>query len=198
MGAMKLAIFLCLATLPVLAQTGVGGFTNKLAGISNSLPQPVQGRANPAPAGAQQVEQMRAACIAGRRSICGKVLKILPDGLVVESGYTNLLRAPLDHSWLVPGTVTASRAPDRVENNTPGSVCTGLVVLTHLPKSRRAKVKNYDYVIIEAYPAGHYTYTSVGNLQRTVRRFSASLEAAVKLNLQAEENQMPAHAAEVK
>lgn len=195
---MKFAMLFCLMTLPALAQSRVGDVTQQPAAISNAPPPPVQSQIHPAPPTAQQVEQMRAACIAGRRSVCGKVLKILPDGLVVESGYTNLLRAPLDHSWLVPGTVTASRAPNLVEGNTPGSICAGLVVLTHLPKSRRAKVKTYDYVIIEAYPAGRYTYTSVGSLQHTVRRFSASLETAVKLDLQADENKALAHAAEGK
>jgi len=198
MEFMKFAVFFFLATLPALAQTNVGGFTNRLDVIPSSSPQPAQSQTNQNPSIAQLVEQMRAACINGRRSICGKVLKILPDGLVIESGYTNLLRSPLDRSWLVPGTATASRAPNLVEGHEPGSVCTGLVVLTELPKSRRAKPKNYDYVVIEAYPAGHYTYTSVGSLQRTVRRFSASLETAVKLNLQADENKEPARAVEVK
>lgn len=195
---MKFAILFFLATLPALAQTNVGGFANRPGAISNSPPEKFQRPTNHDPSVVQQVEQLRAACIHGRRSICGKVLKILPDGLVIESGYTNLMRSPLDRSWLVPGTVTASRAPNLVEGNEPGSICAGLVVLTNLPKSRRAKVKTYDYVILEGYPAGHYTYTSVGDLQRTVRRFSASLETAVKLNLQGDENKMPASAAEVK
>jgi hypothetical protein len=198
MGFMKFAILFFLAALPVLAQTNVGGFTNRTGAISNSPPEKFQSQTNLDPSIVERVEQMRAACINGRRSICGRVLQILPDGLVVESGYTNLLRSPLNRSWLVPGTVTASRAPNLVEGNEPGAICVGLVVLTNLPKSRRAKAKAYDYVIIEAYPAGPYTYTSVGSLQRTVRRFSTSLEAAVKLNLQGDEHKMPAHDVEVK
>ncbi|MFZ0826163.1 MAG: hypothetical protein WAO02_01950 [Verrucomicrobiia bacterium] len=195
---MKFAILFSLATLPALAQTNVGGFTNRPDEISNSPPEQFQSQTNLGPSIVQQAEQMRAVCINGRRSICGKVLKILPDGLVVESGYTNLLRKPLDRSWLVPGTVTASRDPNLVESNTPGSICAGLVALTNLPKSRRARPKLYDYVVIEGYPAGQYSYTSVGSLQRTVRRFSASLETAVRLNLQADENKIPAPAGEVK
>jgi hypothetical protein len=196
---MKFATLFFLATMPALAQTNVDAtFTNHPGAISNSLPESFQSRTNQDPSFVQQVEQMRAACINGRRSICGKVLQLLPDGLVVESGYTNLMRSPLNRSWLVPGTVTASRAPNLVEGNEPGAIGVGLVVLTNLPKSRRAKANLYDYVIIEAYPAGQYTYTSVGSLQRTVRRFSASLDAAVKLNLQGDENKAPAHTAEVK
>jgi hypothetical protein len=188
MDIMKFAMLFFLATLPALAQTN----------IDASTPPPVQSHANRNASSAPQVEQIRTACINGRRAICGKVLKVLPDGLVVESGYTNLLRPPLDRSWLVPGTVTARRDPNLVESHEPGSICAGLLVLTELPKSRRTKVKNYDYVIIEGYPAGHYTYTSVGNLRKTVRRFSARLETAVKLNLLADEDKEPAHAGDVK
>ncbi len=195
---MRSAILFFLATLPALAQTNIAAVAPPPVGISNSTPQPVQTPTNRNAASAPEVEQVRAACINGRRAICGKVLKILPDGLVVESGYTNLLRTPLDRSWLVPGTVTASRDPNLVESHEPGSICAGLVVLTELPKSRRARVKNYDYVIIEGYPAGRYTYTSVGNLQKTVRRFSARLETAVKLKLLADGDREPAHAPEVK
>src|ERR1043166_1804347 len=62
-------------------------------------------------------EQLRAQCIEGRRSICGKILKIFPNGILVESGYTNLLRTSLTKtSWLLPGTVVASRAPNLVES----------------------------------------------------------------------------------
>jgi len=39
------------------------------------------------------------ACIEGRRRICGKVLQIVPEGLVVESGYVGLLR-PEPHPFL--------------------------------------------------------------------------------------------------
>ena len=181
----------------VLPGGAAGTGTNQPWCLDQS-PGTFQRQTNQNPSIVQQAEQMRIACINGRRSICGKVLKILPDGLVIECGYTNLMRSPLNRSWLVPGTVTASRAPNLLESNEPGSICAGLVVLTNLPKSRRVKVKNYDYVIIEAYPAGHYTYASVGNLQRTVRRFSASLETAVKLNLQGNDNNLPARTAEVK
>jgi hypothetical protein len=130
----------------------------------------------------EATEKIRADCVQGRRIICGRIMKILPDGLVVESGYTNLMRPPLDKSWLIPGTVEATRAANLVEATEPGSVCVGLVFLTSLPKSRLAKPHAYDYVVIQAYPAGRYTYTSVGTIQRTVRRFSAALATAVKLN----------------
>ncbi len=129
-------------------------------------------------------EQMRTQCIAERRSICGKILRIFPNGILVESGYTNLLRAPLTKSWLVPGRVVASRAPNLVESREPGALCVGTVFLTDLP---RGKPHQYDYVIIAGYPTGEFAYTSVGTLHKTVRRFSANLDKAVQANLAAAE-----------
>jgi hypothetical protein len=131
-------------------------------------------------------EQVRTDCIKGRRLICGKVLKIVPDGLVVESGYTNIAREPLTRSWLVPSTVTASRNPVALELNEPGTPCIGLAFLTNIP--RRPKVKMFDYVIITGYPAGQYVYMPIPNVEKTIRTFSASLDAAIKLNLRAKED----------
>jgi hypothetical protein len=127
-------------------------------------------------------EQLRARCIAERRSICGKILRILPEGILVESGYTNLLREPLTRSWLAPGTVTASRAENLVERREPGAVCVGTVLVTDLPRGRP---RQFDYVILCGYPTGEFSYTSVGTVRKTVRRFSANLEKAVRSNLAA-------------
>ncbi len=165
-----------------MAQTNGTTLTNR-ADINASPPLKVSPTpAQQARAYEEATETIRADCVQGRRIICGRITKILPDGLVVESGYTNLMRPPLDKSWLIPGTVQATRAANLVEATEPGSVCVGLVFLTSLPKSRMAKPHAYDYVVIQAYPAGQYTYTSVGTIQRTVRRFSATLATAVKLN----------------
>jgi hypothetical protein len=127
-------------------------------------------------ASAELKEQIRSRCIEGRRSICGKIVRIFPDGLLVEAGYTNLLREPLTKSWLVPGTVTASPASNLVESKEPGAICLGTVFLTDLP---RGKPHLYDYVILAGYPTGETTYTAVGSLKKTARRFSANLDKAV-------------------
>jgi hypothetical protein len=135
---------------------------------------------------AVRAEQTRTACVSGRRLICGRVLKVFPEGLVVESGYTNLVRKSLEGAWLMPGTVVASRAPNLVETQEPDSPCVGTVFLTDLPRPRgggKVTVKSYDYVVLRGYPAGTYTYSTVGGIERTVRRFSVGLETAVKLSL---------------
>ena len=185
----KLAILFVFAALSVPARTQGDELTNRPpAAISNSPPGTAQISTNQGWSFPQQVEDIRTACIEGRRTICGKILNILPDGLVVDSGFTNLLRAPLTRSWLAPGTVSATRAENVVEGNEPNSLCIGLVFLTNLPKSRGAKPRLYDYVMIEGYPAGQYTYTSLGTIQRTVRKFSANLDAAVNWKLKSSQN----------
>jgi hypothetical protein len=166
---MKAAIIIAFAIAPVLnalAQTNDGPTLAPWARIYE-----------------QASEKIRADCLQGRRIICGKILKIFPDGLVVESGYTNLMRPPIDKSWLIPGTAQASYQANLVEKKEPGCVAVGPVFLTALPNSRRvARPKLYDYVVLEAYPAGQYTYTSVGTIQRTVRRFAASRQTAIRIN----------------
>jgi hypothetical protein len=142
------------------------------------------------PPAIQRAEQIRAECLAGRRIICGKILKVLPDGLVVDSGYTDLLRAPLNSSWLIPGSVTASRPAGLIESREPGSACVGMVFLTNLPRSHGddAKPRLYDYVVVLGYPEGQFTYNSVGTVQKTVRQFSANLIKAVNADFEAAEN----------
>jgi uncharacterized repeat protein (TIGR03806 family) len=158
-----------------LGITNLFAQTNEFSGANSSL------------APSQYLQQIRALCLDGRRMICGKILRVLPDGIVVESGYTDLLRPPLNTSWLVAGSATVTRAPGLVEGREPGSPCVGTIFLTDLPKARGKNPKDFDYVIMLAYPAGEKTYTSVGTIQKTVRRFTSTLPAAVKLKA-AEEN----------
>jgi hypothetical protein len=129
----------------------------------------------------QHVEELRAHLINNRRMICGKIIKILPEGIVVDSGYTNLMRAPLNQSWLIPGTVAAERATNFVEATTPDAICVGQVYLIDLPKPPRGMKPNlFDYVVIEGFPMGSFTYISVGTVQHTVRQFSTKVTTAVR------------------
>ncbi len=130
---------------------------------------------------AQRAEQLRMQCIEGRRYICGQVVQILSDGLVVDSGYSSLLNPPFNRSWVVHGNVSVTKSSNLVEEKKPDAICVGLVFLTNTPK--RPAVKPYDYVVIHGYPAGDYAYAPVPGVQKTIRRFSASLERAVSANL---------------
>ncbi len=186
-------LFFMLAALFASAQTNPIATTSSSATASN-LPTATlqtQTQTNESLAAAQRVEEIRAACIQQRRLICGKILKVLPDGLVVDSGYSSLMRAPLNGSWLVPGTAVATRDQNVVESNQPDSICIGLVFLTDLPKTKGAKPKVYDYVAIEGFPAGQYIYTSVGDVRRTVRKFTCKLTSAVKWKFEESEQHTP-------
>jgi hypothetical protein len=134
---------------------------------------------------AERRDQIRNACIKGRRVICGKVIKIFPDGLVVDSGYTALMNSPFNKSWVVDSGAAVSRDSKTLEVNEPGAACIGIVFLTDIPK--RPTPKLYDYVVIQGYPVGQHTYTSVPGVQKTVRGFSAGLETAIRMNLEAEQ-----------
>jgi hypothetical protein len=130
---------------------------------------------------AQHAEQIRARCIEGRRYIAGRVLQVVPEGLVVDSGYSALLSPPFNHSWVVSGTASVNRDANAVEEKKPNALCIGVVFLSNTPK--RPSVKPYDYVALHGYPAGEYVYSPVAGVQKMVRRFSAGLERAVQINL---------------
>ncbi len=188
--AVRFALPLVFVVLSAPAQTNLIAFTNRLDTASNAVTGTVQIQTNQSLSLEQRIQKVRTVCIQNRRRICGKILKVLPDGVVVDSGYTSLMRDRLNRSWLLPGTVVATRATNVVEENQPDSICIGLVFLTDLPKTPAgAKLKTYDYVNLEVFPAGHYTYTSVGDVQRTVRKFSSQLVKAIQWSLDEGEKQ---------
>jgi hypothetical protein len=158
------------------AQTNEMVFTNQPTATNTQIKD--------ASAFAREVERVRMDCIQSRRRVCGKIVKVLPEGLVVDSGYTNLMREPLNRSWLIPGTAEATKPAHVIEENRPGSVCIGLVFLADPPSGPGPKAKVYDYVNIEVFPIAPHTYVSVGELKRTVRGFSVKLAKSVEWKLQ--------------
>lgn len=177
--------------MTILSVPALFGFYLSVAAVSAQVNQPVLAQTNQilAPlditnenmAIMQHVEALRAVCIKNRRVICGKVLRILPDGIVVDSGYTNLMRAPLNRSWLISGTAAAERAANFVERSEPDAICLGQVFLTDLPKAPpNTKLKAFDFVVLEGFPMGRYTYVSAANVPHTVRKFSTKITTAVR------------------
>jgi hypothetical protein len=188
---MRLALLFVCAALLTSCRTKIDPTSGDPAAISNSQAKTVQVQNNQSTSVAERYENVRMDCIQNRRIISGKIVKVLPDGLVVDSGYTDLARPPLDESWLIPGAATATRATGLVEASHPDAVCIGLVFVTDLPKSRGANVKPklYDYVNLEGFPFGQCTYTSVGDIQRTVRKFTTKLQSAAMWNFEQREKQ---------
>jgi hypothetical protein len=160
----------CLAALPAQSEP--------VASATNNIPVPGPSYA--------RLEQVRSACIAGRRRVCGRVLQITPSGLVVDSGYPSLLQPPFNHSWVTRSTAAPARPAALVEGTAPDSIAVGLLFLTDIPK--RQKVHQYDYVAVIAYPAGQYDYVPAPGIKKTIRRFATGLERAVTLTIQADEH----------
>jgi hypothetical protein len=177
-----LGIFIGAVLLPCMADTNLVSSTNNTAST-----RPGEKALNPEAqnALAQHAEEVRMSCIEGRRYVCGRVLQILPEGLVVDSGYADLLKPPFNQSWVVRANVAVTKNPSLIEEKKPDAVCVGLVFLTSIPK--RPAVKPYDYVVIHGYPAGEHVYAPVPGVEKAIRQFSASLERAVTLTLAASE-----------
>ena len=159
------------AVLPAVAQTNVSSSTNQTNHIS-------------APERAQRAAEIRTACINGRRCVCGKVIKIVPEGLIVDSGYTALMDPPFTQSWVIPGGAMVNRDSKLLERSEPASPCIGTVLLTDFPK--RPAVELYGYVLLQAYPAGEYLYTPVPGVEKQIRKFAGGLDTAVRIKLAAE------------
>jgi hypothetical protein len=182
----------------VAAACGLAGCAHNEVATHPQPPAPAPTAAPPAtvdPAEAAQAvraEQIRTGCIEGRRLICGRVLEVATNGLVVDSGYADLLRPPLGQSWVIPGRVSASRDPHLLELNQPAAPAIGLVFLTDVPK--RQKPKQYDYVVLIGYPAGQYIYRPLPEVAKPIRKFAGGLATAVRLKLQAEEKNSPPRA----
>src|ERR1700733_13258996 len=104
------------------------------AAISNAPAETFLIQSNQA-AMTQRYEQVRMEGIQNRRLIAGKIVELLPDGLVVGRCHTNLRRAPLNSSGFLPGTVPAAPPATRVEANPRDPICVGLVFVADLPKS---------------------------------------------------------------
>ena len=139
-----------LRLLPLLMLACVSGYaeTNAVSsrGGPPAAPAAISVQQTQAARLAQRAEQLRTQCIEGRRYIAGRVLHVLPEGLVVDSGFSRLLSPPFNRSWVVSGTASVSRDASAVEERKPDAVCIGPVLLTNIPK--RPAVKTYDYVVI--------------------------------------------------
>ena len=166
---------------PALAQT------NNAVSTNHSIEFPIHLRDNFAQTNqslsmAQRVAEVRWDCIQNRRIICGKILK----GAAGWAGRAQRIHqpdaAPVEFFMACARRGDGRSAPQilsRTISRMP--FASAWLFLTDLPKKPVARA--YDYVNLTGFPTGQYTYTSVGDVQRTVRRFSAKLDKAVQWNL---------------
>jgi len=62
------------------------------------------------------------------------------------------------------------------------SPCIGTVLLTDFPK--RPAVNLYDYVLLQAYPAGEYLFTPVPGVQKPIRNLPADSIPPLRIKLE--------------
>ena len=177
----KFAIVALLGVLGASADTNLAPVTNRTVPTA-LIESPIPARREPVEAPAVRAEKVRTECVEGRRFVCGRVLAVSAAGLVVDSGYSALLNPPFNQSWVVRRNASVSRDSAAVEEKRPDAMCIGQVFLSDIPK--RPEVKVYDYVVLHAYPAGQEIYRPVPGIEKKLRRFSASLERAVKWKLE--------------
>lgn len=110
------------------------------------------------------------------RTVAGKVIQKLPDGLLVDSGAEVMAEVGKTEFTYGKYSVSSVTHTGVGEGNQPGTTCLGLVLLQDHP--RYSDMVDGAYVKVIAYPIGQYQYTTVQNASKTVRKFSADLDRA--------------------
>jgi len=106
----------------------------------------------------------------------GKILKVLPEESLLTAA-TPIDAVSLNRLSLVPGTAVATRATILSEGNQPDSICIA-GFLTDLPQTPGVN-QGLRLRQPRSFSRWPIYYTSVGYLQRTVRKFSTKLVKAV-------------------
>ncbi len=115
--------------------------------------------------------RLKAQLVQGSRRVDGKVLQKISEGLLVQSG--ELSRKMQEYHEDVYG----SRPGIIIEGNRPGAEALNLVLLQDYPDPNMADEGHVDVI---AYPVGLFSYDSVGKSQKTVRKFSCDIDAAIR------------------
>lgn len=130
--------------------------------------------------------QLRDQLIQGSRRVDGKVLQRISEGLLVDSGAASITRAEERHYGTSPdGNPISWGGGTIMEGNSPGAEALHLVLLQDYPDPN---VVDDGHVDIFAYPVGLYSYETVGKSQKTVRKFSCNLDAAIRTLALQEQN----------
>jgi hypothetical protein len=103
-------------------------------------------------------EKLKGDLIKESRTISGKVIQKIPEGLLV------------DNAW-------SSYVTETIREPSPATEYTSLCLLIDYPEYDQTV--DGDYIHILAYPAGQYVYTTVNNSQKTVRKFTVDFQKAI-------------------
>lgn len=132
-----------------------------------------QATANKAAADAQASEKRRKIIDASKMVVTGKLIQKLDNGLLVESG-SERERRTITRVMHMPGRMVRLYDP-----KTELQIYDGLCLLTDYPD--QAKVVDDDVVHAIAYPNGEYSYTTVNESSKTIRKFTCNLNAVSEM-----------------
>jgi hypothetical protein len=119
----------------------------------------------------EKYSRLKAKLVQGSRRVDGKVLQKISEGLLVESG--DLERALQEHNERVYGDTGGVT----FESGIPGGEALGLVLLVDYPDPNMTDEGHVDII---AYPLGLFSYDTLNKSSKTVRKFSADLETAIR------------------
>ena len=126
---------------------------------------------------ARQLEGLKAIFASKSRTVSGKIIQKIPEGLLVESGQSEIDQVGhTDVEFDRMGNMSTSTTATLQEGDTARSLCLGLVLLEDHP--RYDQLVDDNVVVILAYPDGQFSYKSVGGGQKTVRKFTADFNRA--------------------
>jgi hypothetical protein len=110
-------------------------------------------------------------------SIQGKVIQKIPEGLLIDSGRDGLERAKMGEPGFDSQGYLVGSDEWVTENNThPDTIYIGIVLLTDYGKYQ--SVADDEFVASFGFPAGFYTYDTVNNSSKTIRKFTAIISKA--------------------
>jgi hypothetical protein len=123
------------------------------------------------------LEMGKAECAQSRKTVSGKVIQKIEEGLLVDSGREALDEVGVTTSHYYANGDASGGTTDAVfEGTKPGATCLGLVLLEDDP--------DYDQIVDDnlvqaiAYPDGQFTYTTANNSSKTIRRFTMDFNKA--------------------
>lgn len=124
-----------------------------------------------------RIQTAQQALIQRSRTISGKIIQKIPEGLLVDSGREDIDQVGhTDVEFNARGDMSTSKTVTLQEGDTAGALCLGLVLLADHP--RYNQLVDDNVVVVLAYPDGQFSYKAVSGGQKTVRKFTADFNKA--------------------
>jgi hypothetical protein len=126
---------------------------------------------------AQELDALKKNFAQGSRTISGRIIQKIPEGLLVDSGREDIDEVGhKDIEFDSQGNMATSLTTTVQEGDTAGATCLGLVLLEDHP--RAAELVDDNVVVTIGYPDGQFSYKAVSGGQKTIRKFTTDFNKA--------------------